>query len=143
MPYQSEAMLKPLLSAFITAILFLPPGYAFSQNKMKLTGTVSDSTKPLSLVTVRLFKKNNTTPLSTTVSKEDGSFQLNKPDPGTYTLSFTHTGFAEKQLSVAVSSQAGDLQVEPVTLTKATGVLKEEMTAAMTEPAAGVIKRSA
>lgn len=118
-------MRKPLLFAILPAVLFILPGYVFSQAKMKLSGIVSDSTKPLSLVTVRLFKKNTAAPLATTVSKENGSYQLNKPDSGTYTLSFTHTGFTENQIAITVSSQAADFQVEPVQLARATGVLKE------------------
>ena len=86
---------------------------------------VSDSSKPLALVTVRIFKKINTPPLQTTLSKENGSFQFNKPDTGTYVLSFTHTGFSEKRINITVASQPGDLQIDPVQLSRATGTLKE------------------
>jgi outer membrane receptor protein involved in Fe transport len=118
-------MTKFLLSVVLLTVLFILPGYVFSQTKMKLSGTVSDSSKPLALVTVRIFKKNSTAPLQTTLSKENGSFQFNKPDTGNYLLSFTHTGFAAKQLDITVTSQAGDLQIDPVQLSKATGMLKE------------------
>lgn len=91
---------------------------------------VSDSSKPMSLVTVRLFKKNNTAPLQTTFSKENGSFQLNKPDTGNYILSFTHTGFAEKQINIMVPSKTGDMQIDPVQLGRATGLLKEVVVSA-------------
>jgi len=101
------------------------PGYAFSQTKMKLSGTVSDSSRPLSLATVRMFKKNNQTPLQITVSKENGSFQFNKVDTGSYVLSFTHTGYAEKRINVTVGVQPEDIQIDPVLLSTATGVLKE------------------
>jgi outer membrane receptor protein involved in Fe transport len=118
-------MRRSSLSFILLAALFILPGYVFSQTKMKLTGTVSDSSKPLALVTVRLFKKINTVPLQTTLSKENGSFQLNKPDTGSYILSFTHTGFAEKRVAIAVAPGAGDMQTDPVQLSKATGMLKE------------------
>ena len=118
-------MRKFLLFTLLTAVLFIPMEYAFSQTKMKLSGIVSDSTKPLALVTVRIFKKINQPPLQTTLSKENGSFQFNKPDSGNYILSFTHTGFAEKQVAITVSPQPGDMQVDPVQLSKATGMLKE------------------
>jgi len=52
-------MRKVLLLVLLAAALITSPGYAFSQNKMKLSGTVSDSTKPLALVTVRIYKKIN------------------------------------------------------------------------------------
>ena len=85
-----------LLSTLLIIFLFALPGYLFSQTKMKISGTVSDSSKPLPLVTVRLLKINNATPLQTTLSTDNGSFQLNKPDTGNYILSFTHTGFDRK-----------------------------------------------
>jgi hypothetical protein len=105
-----------LLFTLLTAILFIPPGYAFSQTKMKLSGTVSDSTKPLALVTVRIFKKINQPPLQTTLSKENGSFQFNKPDTGNYILSFTHTGFAEKQVAIIVGRSPVTCQSIPATI---------------------------
>src|SRR5687768_3196090 len=121
-----KAMRKFLLFSLWAAVLFILPGHVFSQTKMKLSGTVSDSTtKPLSLVTVRIFKKPNQPPLQTTLSKENGGFQFNKPDTGNYILSFSHTGFAEKQITITVTRQAGDMQVDPVQLSKATGMLKE------------------
>jgi outer membrane receptor protein involved in Fe transport len=123
-------MRKFLLFTSLATVLFILPAYTFSQNKsddhrMKLSGTVSDSSKPVALVTVRLFKKNNGAPLQTTLSKDNGNFQLNKPDTGNYILSFTHTGFAEKKIPVTVSSQAGDIQIDPVQLSKTSGLLKE------------------
>jgi outer membrane receptor protein involved in Fe transport len=118
-------MRKFLLSALLVTIVFILPGHVFSQTKMKLSGTVSDSSKPLALVTVRLFKKNNTSPLQTAFSKENGSFQLNKPDTGNYMLSFTHTGFAEKLVAITVAPGAGDMQVDPVQLSRASSTLKE------------------
>lgn len=118
-------MRRLLLSAIIPAVLFILPGYAFSQSKLKLSGTVSDSSKPQAFVTVRIFKKNNSNPLQTTLSKENGSFELNKPDSGNYILSFTHTGFAEKRVDVTVASQAGDMQIGSVLLSRTSGMLKE------------------
>ena len=118
-------MRKLLLCVLLPALLFFLPVHVLSQTKMKLSGTVSDSTKPLSLVTVRIFKKMNQPALQTTLSKENGGFQLNKPDTGNYILSFTHTGFAEKQITITVAPTAGDMQIDPVQLSKATGMLKE------------------
>src|SRR6266513_1054130 len=72
-----------------------------------------------------MFKKNSTASLQTTLSKENGAFQFNKPDTGNYIISFTHTGFVEKQINITVVPQAGDVQIDPVQLSKATGLLKE------------------
>ncbi len=116
-------MRKFLICTLFTTALFVLPGYVFAQTKMKVSGTVSDSSKPLALVTVRIFKTNSTVALQTTLTKENGVFQLNKPDTGNYILSFTHTGFAEKRVNIAVV--AGDMKIDPVQLSKATGTLKE------------------
>lgn len=118
-------MKKFLLPTPWAVILLILPGYMFSQTTLKLSGTVSDSSKPLAMATVRIFKKNVTTPLQTTLSKENGSYQLNKPDTGNYTLSFTHTGFAEKRIHIVVAARAGDMQIDPVQLSTITGTLKE------------------
>src|SRR4030095_9298146 len=122
---KKKAMRKFLLSFVLITVFFILPGYVSSQTKMKLSGTVSDSSKPLALVTVRIFKKNNTAPIQTTLSKENGNFQFNKPDTGNYILSFTHTGFAEKRINITVASRQEDMQIDPVQLSRATGVLKE------------------
>jgi hypothetical protein len=115
-----------LLTALVAVVLLIIPEHeALSQTTMKLNGTVSDSSKSLPLVTVRIFKKNSTVPLQTVLSKDNGSFQLNKPDTGTYTLSFTHTGFAEKRITITVTAATGDVQINRVQLSKATGMLKE------------------
>ncbi len=97
----------------------------FSQTGNKLEGIVSDSTKPLALVTIRLFKAKTTVPQQTALSKENGTFQLNKPDTGNYILSFTHTGFSEKKININVTAQPGTIRLEPVQLTKSNGLLKE------------------
>lgn len=103
--------------------LFTLPLYLFAQNKMKLAGTVSDSSKSLSLVTVRLFKPNDQTALQTVLSKEDGSFQMNKPAAGNYILSFTHTGFTEKRINITVPP-TGDMNIDPVQLSRLVSTLK-------------------
>lgn len=119
-------MKRTLLSISLLTILFIPAGYLFAQTKLKLSGIVSDSSnKVLDLVTVRIFKKNNTVALQTTVSTENGSYQLNKPDTGNYILSFTHTGFAENRINITITSKEGDMQLDPIQLSRATGVLKE------------------
>ena len=119
--------MRMLSLSLIPAVIFLftLPGTLVAQSSVKLSGTVSDSSKPLALVTVRLLKKNNLTPLQTVLSKEDGSFQLSKPASGNYTLSFTHTGFVERQVNITVGSQAGDMTIDPVQLSRGIGTLKE------------------
>ena len=111
--------------AIISAALSLP-GYAYSQAKIKLSGSVVDSSKkPLSLVTVRFFKPANLqAPLQTTLSKENGTFQFSKVDSGNYILTFSHTGFAEKKQNIIIKP-GNDIQIDAVELSRATGTLNE------------------
>jgi outer membrane receptor protein involved in Fe transport len=119
-------MRRLLFYIVIPTAMLLMPDHGYSQIKGILSGTVIDSSrKPLSLVTVRFFKQDNLqTPLQTTLSKANGAFQFNKPDPGNYILTFTHTGFAEKKQNITVKP-GGDVQIDPVELYRTTGTLKE------------------
>jgi outer membrane receptor protein involved in Fe transport len=123
-------MRRSLFPVLLPLFLLASAGHLFAQAKAHLTGVVSDSSRVLSLVTVRIAKKAGQPPLQTSLTKEDGSFQLNKPDTGNYILSFTHTGFAEKQIAIVITSRTGDVQVEPVQLLRATGMLKEVVVSA-------------
>src|ERR1051325_5702786 len=117
--------MRRLLLYVIPAAMLILPGYGYSQTKGNVSGTVIDSSrKPLGFVTVRFFKQNNLqTPLQTTLSKENGAFHLDKPTPGDYMLTFTHTGFSEKKQNITVS-QDGDMQIDPVELSRTAGTLK-------------------
>ena len=101
-------MIRFITGTLIFIISFTLPGRVYSQNKMTLSGSVTDSSKnPINLVTVRFFKQNNLqAPLQTTLSKDDGTFQFSKIDTGNYTLTFTHTGFAEIKQQVTVNAGA-------------------------------------
>jgi len=123
-------MNKPILLCSLTAILLSLCTHSFSQTISTLSGTVTDSTKPLGFATVRLLKINNTKPLQTVLTNEQGGFQFSKPDTGSYVLSITHTGFVEKKISVTVTRSGGNMQLEPVQLIKTTGVLKEVVVSA-------------
>src|SRR5687768_15603382 len=118
--------MKKMFPMFILpVILFMMSGHLFSQTPLQLSGTVSDSTKPLGFATVRIFKINNTKPLQTALSNEQGRFQFNKPDTGNYILSFSHTGYTEKKVNITVTTAAGNMQIDPVQLSKTTGMMKE------------------
>ncbi|OQP58282.1 hypothetical protein A3860_08160 [Niastella vici] len=114
-----------ILLIILPVTLCIIPGRLFAQTNLKLSGSVSDSSKPLTFATIRLFKINNTKPLQTVLTNEQGRFELNKPDTGQYVLSFTHTGYAEKKVNITVTTATENLQVDPVLLTKSSGTLKE------------------
>lgn len=117
-------MKKVLFYTAAVLAMLIPTAYAFSQTKVSLSGMVTDSSKrPLSFATVRILKPNSTTALQTSLTNESGVFHLDKPAAGNYTLTFTHTGFAEKRQDITVKD--GDMQIDPVELSGATGTLKE------------------
>jgi outer membrane receptor protein involved in Fe transport len=118
-------MKQPMLACSVTAILFFLFVPVFSQTIATLSGTVSDSAKPLAFVTVRLLKINNPKPLQTVLTNEQGRYQINKPDTGSYVLSFTHTGFIEKRFPITVTPSGDNVPMELIKLSKTTGVLKE------------------
>ena len=110
--------------SLLHALLLILPGSLFAQTRVTLSGSVADSSKPLSLVTVRIFKPNSATPFQTTLSKENGSYQLTKVDTGNYTLAFSHTGFTEKKLDINVKPGA-EMQIDAVQLSRSTGTMNE------------------
>jgi outer membrane receptor protein involved in Fe transport len=119
-------MKKILPATLLILFLFIIQTTTYAQSKMKISGTVSDSSgKSLALVTVRLFKPIAPAALQTTLTKENGSFQLDKPLAGNYILSFTHTGFGEKRVQLNVADNSGDIPVEPVQLTRGSTALLE------------------
>jgi outer membrane receptor protein involved in Fe transport len=117
--------MRKVLAALLSIILLILPRYVFPQTSMKLSGTVADSSQSLAMVTVRIFKPGSTTAQQTTLSNERGAYQLKKPDSGKYVLSFTHAGFAEKQITISVTSGPAGMQIDPVQLSREAGTLKE------------------
>src|SRR5450432_210772 len=118
-------MRRLLFHTVIVLAMLIPTAYTFSQTKASLSGMVTDSSKkPLSFATVRIFKQNSITPLQTTLSNESGAFHFNNPGEGNYTLTLTHTGFAENKQNITVKP-GGDMQIAPMELSPITGTLKE------------------
>ncbi len=113
-----------LLTPFILGIfIFSSPVYAQSK-QFKVTGQVRDSLqKPVSFVTVSLFRKGQLDiPLKTTYTNDAGKFTFNNTDTGQYSLILSHTGFAEQQQDFAVA-EGKDVQLSDITLYKQTAVL--------------------
>jgi hypothetical protein len=119
-------MRKALFYVVIPAAIFMIPVQSFAQAGSKLSGTITDSsTKPLPFATVRLFKPaNKQAVLQTTLSKEDGSFQMTVKDTGSYLLMLTHSGYVEKQQLISIK-QGENIQLPAATLSKAPATLSE------------------
>jgi outer membrane receptor for ferrienterochelin and colicin len=100
---------------------------AMAQGKATISGTVGDSTsqKPLQYVTVELHKgvQLSPQPLKVTFTTDKGKYSFAGIDTGSYTLLITHTGFAEVQERLSITSQQA-VEVKPVTLTASNATMK-------------------
>ncbi|WP_026756033.1 TonB-dependent receptor [Sediminibacter sp. Hel_I_10] len=88
-------MNKPIL----IVIFLLLTHFAFSQSG-SVIGSVTDQTE-LPLEGVNVFLKNTSKGVQT---NNNGEFELNKIEPGEYTLMVTYLGFKTRELSVSVSN---------------------------------------
>ncbi len=117
-------MRKLLIPLFtILLCIFCQAGYAQAGS---ISGSVSDSSgKPLSLVTVRLTKANEpASVLQTTLSDDNGIYSFAKADPGSYTLLFSHAGFAVSKQNITVTA-GNETKAVPALLTKTNTILDE------------------
>jgi outer membrane receptor protein involved in Fe transport len=112
-----------LLVATIATLSFSENAFA-QPKQVKVSGVVRDSIqKPLNFVTVSLFKKGELTQaIKTTFTNDAGKFSFANTDTGTYTLLFTHTGFAEQQQDISIT-EARDVTLSDVTLFKQSATL--------------------
>lgn len=116
--FASKGLLLILSYCLVSAVVL-------AQNKgIKLTGSVKDSIeKPLSFVTVSLFRQNQLDQsLKSTYTNDAGKFQFNNIDTGNYTLIFSHAGFAEKQQDIAVNEK--DIDLSGIQLSREAGTLQ-------------------
>jgi outer membrane receptor protein involved in Fe transport len=98
------AMTKQAL-LFITLFLCLLFEKGLAQSA-QISGMVTDSSnKQLPLVTVRLAKASETAVvLQTTLTKENGAYVLTAVSPGTYTIWFSHLGYAAGSQHITVNN---------------------------------------
>ncbi|HEX7847208.1 MAG TPA: outer membrane beta-barrel protein, partial [Chitinophagaceae bacterium] len=114
-----------ILALLCLLLIISPPAKAQAQTKShKISGIVKDSTnKPLSFVTVGLFRKGQLTePIKTTYTTDAGKFQFTT-DTGNFTIIYTHTGFAEQQQDITIE-EGKDASIPEVTLLKQSATLQ-------------------
>jgi outer membrane receptor protein involved in Fe transport len=94
------------------------------KRKTTITGTVGDvnSKSPLSKATVSLSAKAAKAPFSSTLTNEQGRFELAAPDTGTYILNITAVGYQPHSSEVRIITSS-DLGL--ITMGAATSTLKE------------------
>ena len=87
----------------LALLVFLSIGKLFSQTnnpKINIKGIVSDSSngKPMAYVTIALLDVQTKAPIKSTLSKEDGSFEITAPAAKQYELALAFTGYNNKQI---------------------------------------------
>ena len=115
-------MLKFLLLA---ECFFYCINFASAQNKtISIAGTVTDSVKqtPLGYVTI-LLKDASGKAVKSTLTKDDGSFQLLNVTPAVYQLNLAYIGFVSKIIPIKEASAKIDLG--KIKLTASSNQLKE------------------
>ncbi len=113
--------------------------FAFAQNKtIAITGTVTDSVKqtPLGYVTI-LLKDASGKAVKSTLTKDDGSFQLLNVTSATYQLNVAYVGFVAKIIQIKEASAKIDLgkiklspssnQLKEVSVVAAKPIVKREV----------------
>lgn len=116
--------MRKALLLFFLLILFSSINHGFAQNKTTITGSVKDSSqKPLSFVTVNLFRGTGTIqPFRSTYTDTKGAFSFSKLDTGIYLLNFSHTGYAE--LNRKIKLDGNPLSINDIALSPVSSLMK-------------------
>src|SRR5688572_30435318 len=101
----NKLTLTKLVASLITILAFDNP-IAAQNTKATIAGTIKDSTqKPLSFATISIYRPGQTAePVKTTYTNDRGQFKFLNADTGKFTLTVTHTGYAEKQQDIIVTA---------------------------------------
>lgn len=132
--YYMKRLLLAALGCFLFAVSFAQT----SQKNIIVKGTVIDSAvnKPLGYVTVALSDAATNAPVKSTLTKDDGSFELVNLPAKAYKLSVISIGYRTKNLDVkgAVTVNLGNIVITPssnqlkeVSITAAKPLMKQEV----------------
>jgi hypothetical protein len=131
--------LRPLLLYFLFAWVISP---VFAQNAkpaITVKGTVIDSAsgKPLAYVTVALQDAKTKSAIRSSLSKEDGSFEISGAAGRNYQLALAYTGYTAKTLPIKDQQEITDMgqillssaskQLKEVTVTALRPVMKRQI----------------
>lgn len=116
--------MHPTISRTIYLIAVMLCSFTAVAQSRSITGTVKDSSKNnLAYATVNLYKGAQLDqPLKSTYTNDKGIFRFASIDTGSYTITVTYTGHADKQQAVSVATENIDLGV--LELTPSTGNLQ-------------------
>jgi len=111
-----------MLKQAASALLFLLFCSALKAQKSTISGSVTDTTekKSLSLASISLLRKADSTLVAFTRSNKEGRFQLPSTDTGQYVLLITYPKFADYMDELTLK---GDLNTGPISMTPASKLL--------------------
>ncbi len=114
-----------LLKCLLTAICL--HGFAFSQIKVTLSGTIKDSKakSPLAYVSITLKQASDSSFISGTITNEAGLFSLSNISAGNYILDITYTGHARKIQPVLIGKLSSFLDVGIIEIEPNAAILSE------------------
>ena len=111
-----------MLKQAASALLFLLFCSALKAQKSTISGSVTDTTekKSLSLASISLLRKADSTLVAFTRSNKEGRFQLPSTDTGQYVLLITYPKFADYMDELTLK---GNLNTGPISMTPASKLL--------------------
>jgi len=122
------------LLLLLLALFFVTPSY--SQNKINLVGTVSDSSgkKPVEFAAVALFSPKDSSIVASAVSDMLGSFELRNITPGRYILKVSHMSFRTSSKRFTARSSLGLFSIGDIKLAKKEIALAEVVVMGKSRP---------
>lgn len=100
----------------IAAAITLCPSLASAQSVTTVKGALRDSltSQPVSYATIRVMRPGEEKPVAMGVTREDGTFTLSLPCPGTYTAQFSFLGKRTVLHTFSLTEGQKSLQLPPL-----------------------------
>ena len=121
-PNQKKGLNMRKLASFFAGFIML---VSFAQAQ-QVSGVVKDQQgKGLEKTTVSLLRAKDSSVVKLVVTGDNGKFSINAPQPGRYLLSTSYVGYISSYSQVFELSGSASMNVPDITITKATGNMKE------------------
>jgi outer membrane receptor protein involved in Fe transport len=137
---------KTAKTAFFTLIIFLAYiANIHAQGSGSVSGTLVDAAnnEPLGFATVSLTPKNSTQPVKAMQTDINGKFNLTGIADGVYTLRSSYVGYLTINTDVTIAAEKRSIQLPPIKLATAKGVLKQvDVAAQRSQIKLGIDKKS-
>jgi len=98
--------MKKFLSNYYIVAFYLTSSFLYSQSA-SISGTVKDSLNGDALIGANVFIQGTSLGAATT---ENGQYQINNVNPGTYTIKVSYIGYQSKELEITLSEEKDYVQ---------------------------------